>query len=359
MVVAVACGGARRRTCGLHAHLTGHTAHRRGTAGGRRPWYGPGFHGKRTANGEVYDQYELTAAYQTLPLGTRVSGDEPHERPLGRGADQRSWAVHRRPHRRPVVCRRERAAHGRTRHDAGSARGPDAPVQVASRTTVPVTTTPPASRRSPEPMRRDVEVVRRDIESRGATSRSCGASRSRAARRRARRTSPTPRSHGALPRSRPAAMPSSSRAQRPRHGRAPPEPHRDQACRRAREPARCRRRALLPRAHRTVPSRGTALAQAALVNRYGYPASSPTSRVLDAGGLSSRRWSRRRVRSRRAVVRQVRSPRFRTVGRAHAGGVRGLRFTAEVPGRSSTTPRSRRCSTASSRASSRPATSTT
>ena len=35
-------------------------------------WYGPGFHGKRTANGEVYDPYELTAAHQTLPLGTRV-----------------------------------------------------------------------------------------------------------------------------------------------------------------------------------------------------------------------------------------------------------------------------------------------
>jgi rare lipoprotein A len=35
-------------------------------------WYGPGFHGRRTANGEVYDQYELTAAHQTLPLGTRA-----------------------------------------------------------------------------------------------------------------------------------------------------------------------------------------------------------------------------------------------------------------------------------------------
>src|SRR5512143_2917716 len=35
-------------------------------------WYGPGFHGRRTANGEVYDQYELTAAHQTLPLGTRI-----------------------------------------------------------------------------------------------------------------------------------------------------------------------------------------------------------------------------------------------------------------------------------------------
>mgnify|MGYP001028996698 FL=1 len=35
-------------------------------------WYGPGFHGNPTASGEVYDQYELTAAHPTLPLGTRV-----------------------------------------------------------------------------------------------------------------------------------------------------------------------------------------------------------------------------------------------------------------------------------------------
>jgi len=35
-------------------------------------WYGPGFHGKATASGEVYNQNELTAAHQTLPLGTRV-----------------------------------------------------------------------------------------------------------------------------------------------------------------------------------------------------------------------------------------------------------------------------------------------
>lgn len=35
-------------------------------------WYGPGFHGKRTANGEIYDQNALTAAHQSLPLGTNV-----------------------------------------------------------------------------------------------------------------------------------------------------------------------------------------------------------------------------------------------------------------------------------------------
>jgi len=39
---------------------------------GTASWYGPGFHGKRTSNGEVYDQYELTAAHPSLPLGTRV-----------------------------------------------------------------------------------------------------------------------------------------------------------------------------------------------------------------------------------------------------------------------------------------------
>ncbi len=35
-------------------------------------WYGPGFHGKETANGERYNQNKLTAAHRTLPLGTRA-----------------------------------------------------------------------------------------------------------------------------------------------------------------------------------------------------------------------------------------------------------------------------------------------
>jgi peptidoglycan lytic transglycosylase len=35
-------------------------------------WYGPGFQGNRTANGEIYDQFELTAAHPSLPLGTRA-----------------------------------------------------------------------------------------------------------------------------------------------------------------------------------------------------------------------------------------------------------------------------------------------
>jgi rare lipoprotein A len=35
-------------------------------------WYGPGFDGKRTASGEVYDMEALTAAHRRLPFGTRL-----------------------------------------------------------------------------------------------------------------------------------------------------------------------------------------------------------------------------------------------------------------------------------------------
>jgi len=33
-------------------------------------WYGPNFHGKLTANGEVFDMYGVTAAHKKLPLNT-------------------------------------------------------------------------------------------------------------------------------------------------------------------------------------------------------------------------------------------------------------------------------------------------
>ncbi len=35
-------------------------------------WYGPGFHGKLTSSGEVFDQNKMTAAHRSLPLGSRV-----------------------------------------------------------------------------------------------------------------------------------------------------------------------------------------------------------------------------------------------------------------------------------------------
>jgi rare lipoprotein A len=35
-------------------------------------WYGPGFHQKTTANGEIFDQNEVTAAHRTLPMPSLV-----------------------------------------------------------------------------------------------------------------------------------------------------------------------------------------------------------------------------------------------------------------------------------------------
>jgi len=35
-------------------------------------WYGPGFHGKEAASGEIYNMFDFTAAHKILPLGTYV-----------------------------------------------------------------------------------------------------------------------------------------------------------------------------------------------------------------------------------------------------------------------------------------------
>lgn len=40
---------------------------------GEASFYGPGFHGKKTATGERFDQNEKTAAHPTLPLGTEAT----------------------------------------------------------------------------------------------------------------------------------------------------------------------------------------------------------------------------------------------------------------------------------------------
>lgn len=39
---------------------------------GMASWYGPNFHGKRTASGAIYDMYALTAAHKSLPFGSMV-----------------------------------------------------------------------------------------------------------------------------------------------------------------------------------------------------------------------------------------------------------------------------------------------
>jgi rare lipoprotein A len=39
---------------------------------GNASWYGRWHHGRRTASGERFNMWDLTAAHRTLPLGTRV-----------------------------------------------------------------------------------------------------------------------------------------------------------------------------------------------------------------------------------------------------------------------------------------------
>ena len=47
-------------------HTTGDVQH------GLASYYGPGFHGRETASGRIFDQRQMVAAHRTLPLGTVV-----------------------------------------------------------------------------------------------------------------------------------------------------------------------------------------------------------------------------------------------------------------------------------------------
>lgn len=42
------------------------------TAEGIASWYGPGYHGRKTSCGEVYDMHAMTAAHPTLPMNSLV-----------------------------------------------------------------------------------------------------------------------------------------------------------------------------------------------------------------------------------------------------------------------------------------------
>lgn len=39
---------------------------------GEASYYGPGFHGKQTASGEIFDQDDFTCAHKSLPFGTKL-----------------------------------------------------------------------------------------------------------------------------------------------------------------------------------------------------------------------------------------------------------------------------------------------
>lgn len=62
------CGGGPQRPLAPAGYPVGYPIGHveRGVAS----WYGPGFHGHKTANGERYDMHQLTAAHRTLPLGS-------------------------------------------------------------------------------------------------------------------------------------------------------------------------------------------------------------------------------------------------------------------------------------------------
>jgi rare lipoprotein A len=50
----------------------GGSTERAPVADGIASYYGKGHHGKKTANGEIFDMYKLTAAHRSLPFGSRV-----------------------------------------------------------------------------------------------------------------------------------------------------------------------------------------------------------------------------------------------------------------------------------------------
>ncbi len=44
---------------------------------GRISWYGPGFHGRKTSSGEIFDMKKDTAAHRKLPFGTKIMIENP------------------------------------------------------------------------------------------------------------------------------------------------------------------------------------------------------------------------------------------------------------------------------------------
>lgn len=64
LVILVQC------TSSDYAYYHGHKKSTKNVIYGKASYYGPKFHGRKTANGEVFDQYKLTAAHKTLPFNT-------------------------------------------------------------------------------------------------------------------------------------------------------------------------------------------------------------------------------------------------------------------------------------------------
>ncbi len=72
------CGGSVRYGSTDHTRFEGDRVFKPGEEiigwreQGQASYYGAKFHGRRTANGEIYDMYGISAAHRTLPFGARV-----------------------------------------------------------------------------------------------------------------------------------------------------------------------------------------------------------------------------------------------------------------------------------------------
>lgn len=63
---------------------------------GKATWYGGKFDGRKTADGETYNENELTCAHRTLPLGTliRVTNLQNNRSTVVRVTDRGPWVKH-------------------------------------------------------------------------------------------------------------------------------------------------------------------------------------------------------------------------------------------------------------------------
>lgn len=64
---------------------------------GTASWYGPGFHGRKTASGERFNSNDMTAAHRSLPFGTRLKvTNESNGRSVVVRVNDRGPFAHRR-----------------------------------------------------------------------------------------------------------------------------------------------------------------------------------------------------------------------------------------------------------------------
>ena len=74
---AIRAGGPNKPYAALGESYTPLAADAPLSESGLASWYGRKFHGRRTASGEVYDMYAMTAAHRTLPLPSYARVSNP------------------------------------------------------------------------------------------------------------------------------------------------------------------------------------------------------------------------------------------------------------------------------------------